>query len=289
MAVSSLRSPSYVLLLAWFILLPGVVNASALERLFAPKSEPWDRWVRHEASDRRQISHNAWNRFLDTYVMRSEDGVMRVAYALVSDRDRASLDGYISALAEIPISGYSRPEQFAYWVNLYNALTVQIVLDHYPVMSIRDIDISPGLFADGPWRKALVTVEGERLRLDDIEHRILRPIWGDPRIHYAVNCAAIGCPNLQAVAFTAENTEQLLEQAARDYVNHPRGVRIDGGRVTVSSIYNWFMSDFDRNGGVIEHIKRYADPNLLTELEGIDRIHDYEYDWSLNTSGGREG
>lgn len=289
MAASSLRWSSHVLLLAWFIVLPSVVSASALERLFAPKSEPWDRWVQHEVSDRRQISHDTWDRFLDTYVMRSGDGVMRVAYGLVSDQDRALLDEYISRLGATPISSYSRAEQFAYWVNLYNALTVRVVLDHYPVMSIRDIDISPGLFADGPWRKALVAVEGEQLRLDDIEHRILRPIWGDPRIHYAVNCAAVGCPNLQSVAFTAENTERLLEAAARDYVNHPRGVRIDQGRITVSSIYNWFMSDFDRNGGVIEHIKRYAEPGLLAEIEGIERIHDYEYDWSLNTSSKQDG
>ena len=289
MAASPFRLPFYAALLAWFFLLPSVVNASALERLFAPKSELWDRWTRHEARDQRQISHTAWNRFLRTYVMRSDDGVMRVAYALVSDRDRALLDDYIAGLAKTRISGYSRPEQFAYWVNLYNALTVQVVLDHYPVMSIRDIDISPGLLADGPWRKTLVTVEGEELTLDDIEHRILRPIWRDPRIHYAVNCAAIGCPNLQPVAFTSENSGQLLEQAAGDYINDPRGVRVERGRVTVSSIYSWFMSDFDRNGGVIEHIKRYAEPGLLAELEGVDRIHDYDYDWSLNTSIGRGG
>lgn len=289
MAASPLRLPSYAALLAWFFILPSVANANALERLFVPKSELWDRWTRHEARDQRPISHTAWNRFLSTYVIPSDDGVKRVAYGLVSDRDRALLGDYIAGLSDTRISRYSRPEQFAYWVNLYNALTVQVVLDHYPVMSIRDIDISPGLFADGPWRKTLVTVEGESLTLDDIEHRILRPIWGDPRIHYAVNCVAVGCPNLQPVAFTSENTQQLLEQAARDYVNDPRGVRIDQGRLTVSSIYSWFMSDFDQNGGVIEHIKRYAEPGLLAKLEGIDRIHDYDYDWSLNASIGQEG
>ncbi len=87
-----------------------------------------------------------------------------------------------------------RAEQFPFWINLYNALTVKVVLDHYPVEIIRDIDISPGLFADGPWGKKLVTVEGEALSLDDIEHRILRPIWKDPRLHYVLNCAALGVP-----------------------------------------------------------------------------------------------
>ena len=288
MAAIPLRIPPFAALLAWFIVLPGIANANSLERLFAPKSELWERWAQHEPNDRRTIAHDAWNRFLDAYMTRSDDGVIRVAYASVSDRDRALLDEYIDGLATIEISKYSRDEQFAYWVNLYNAVTVKVVLDHYPVKSIRDIDISPGLFADGPWRKDLVEVEGETLSLDDIEHRILRPVWGDPRIHYAVNCAAVGCPNLQLKAFTTENTEQLLELAARDFVNHPRGVHVEQGRVTLSSIYNWFASDFEQGGGVLEHVKRHAMPALRAELEGIEHISDYDYDWSLNDNAGQD-
>ena len=159
---------------------------------------------------------------------------------------------------------------------------MQVVLDHYPVASIRDIDISPGLLADGPWRKALVKIDGEPVSLDDIEHRILRPIWDDPRIHYAVNCAALGCPNLQREAFTAANTGRLLEQAARDFVNHPRAVRSDAGGLTLSSIYNWFAADFAADGGVLAHIRRYAADGLRSQLAGIERIDDYAYDWSLN-------
>lgn len=273
-------------LLVLCLAVPGVVNASALERLFAPKAELWERWTRHAAQDARRISHAEWDRFLETYVANPDGEVSRVAYGSVTEPDRAALAAYIDRLSGIRISDHSRPEQFAYWVNLYNALTVQVVLDHYPVASIRDIDISPGLFADGPWRKHLVTVEGEKLTLDDIEHRILRPIWNDPRIHYAVNCAALGCPNLQTAAFTAENTEQLLNDGAREYVNDPRGVRIEDGRITASSIYSWFKPDFDQDGGVMAHIRRYAAPGLLAELEGIDRVSDFDYDWSLNTDSG---
>ena len=104
----------------------------------------------------------------------------------------------------------SRDEQLAYWINLYNALTVKVILDHYPVKSILDIDISPGWFSIGPWGKKLVAVEGVEISLDDIEHRILRPIWRDPRIHYALNCAAVGCPNLLREAFTGATAEVLL-------------------------------------------------------------------------------
>ncbi len=116
----------------------------------------------------------------------------------------------------------------------YNALTVKVILDNYPVKSIRDIDISPGLLNDGPWDAKLLTIEGKEVSLNDIEHRILRPIFLDNRIHYAVNCASSGCPNLQPEAFTVENTEELLDRGAREYIAHERGVKISKNRLVVS-------------------------------------------------------
>jgi hypothetical protein len=119
--------------------------------------------------------------------------------------------------------------------------------------------------------------------LDDIEHRILRPIWKDPRTHYSVNCASLGCPNLPAQAFTSSNLEQLLDDGARAYVNHPRGARVENGRLTVSSIYVWFAPDFGSgDAGVIAHLKQYAEPALKKKLGSVDRIADDEYDWALN-------
>jgi len=118
--------------------------------------------------------------------------------------------------------------------------------------------------------------------LDDIEHRILRPIWMDPRIHYAVNCASLGCPNLPRVAFTAKNAERLLHAGAKAYINHPRGVRIEDGTLTVSSIYAWFERDFEEDGGVLGHLRRYANPQLATALAAFDRSSEFAYDWSLN-------
>jgi hypothetical protein len=137
------------------------------------------------------------------------------------------------------------------------------------------------LFADGPWGKALVTVEGEPLSLDDIEHRILRPIWRDPRLHYVLNCAALGCPNLQPVAFTAANADDLLDAAARAYVNHPRGVRVEGERLYLSKIYSWYPKDFEPEG-VPAHMRRYADPNLGEAIGRTSRTAAIDYDWTLN-------
>jgi hypothetical protein len=119
--------------------------------------------------------------------------------------------------------------------------------------------------------------------LDDIEHRILRPIWKDPRLHYALNCASIGCPNLQVRAFNAANGESLLEKGARDFINHRRGASVKDGRLRVSSIYTWFKEDFGGNdAGVIRHLSAFAKPGLKTSLKGIRVIDDDDYDWSLN-------
>jgi hypothetical protein len=259
-------------------------HAGLLGQLFAPKAELWERWLAHDPADTREPSHAAWDAFLGRYLRTVADGANRVDYAAVTTQDRAALQGYIEALSFVAISGYSRPAQFAYWVNLYNALTVQVVLEHYPVASIRDIDISPGLFANGPWGRALVEVEGEPLSLDDIEHRVLRPIWQDPRIHYAVNCAAIGCPDLQPRAFTAANSEALLEAGARAYVNDARGLGLDGEGVVLSRIYEWFAADFAIDGGVLAHLARYAEGDRRAALAGEPTIRGYHYDWRLNAA-----
>ena len=261
---------------------------TSVESAFAPEPDLWERWAAHEPSSTATIDHGAWDRLLRSYLSRDEDGVNRFAYAEISAADRRALETYIAELSAAPISRYRRAEQFAYWVNLYNAATVRVVLAHYPVDTIRDIDISPGVIADGPWGRKLVTVEGEALSLDDIEHRILRPIWRDPRIHYAVNCAAVGCPNLQPRAFTAENSEVLLTAGAEGYVNDPRGARLADGGLVVSSIYAWFEEDFGGDAsGVLAHLRLFARPGLSRQLDRGGRITGYEYDWSLNDAVAR--
>jgi hypothetical protein len=161
----------------------------------APKADLWSRWQKNDPANRQRIDHSLWDKFLKKYVIASHpSGINRVRYDAVSPEDRKALQSYLKHLQSLPISGYNRNEQKAYWVNLYNSLTVEAILSHYPVQSILDIDISPGWFSRGPFGAKLLTIEREKLSLDDIEHRILRPIWKDNRVHYAVNCASIGCP-----------------------------------------------------------------------------------------------
>lgn len=260
-----------------------LMSAGAQPALAAPEAILWERWLVHDPASAATIDHGLWADLLQSYLRTGSDGVNRFAYRQAAADDDQRLERYIDDLAATPISSYSRPEQMAYWINLYNALTVRVVLDHYPVDSIRDIDISPGLFSDGPWGKKLVMIEQEMVSLDDIEHQILRPIWKDPRVHYAVNCASIGCPNLQPAPFTADGLDRELDAAAIQFVNHRRAVDLRGGGLQVSSIYDWFQEDFGGSDrGVIAHLKAYAEPGLAMELEGESRIDDHEYDWRLN-------
>lgn len=271
------RAPATFLLI---VLLSGFGSG---ERLFAPDADLWERWQAHDPASTAVINHSPWDGFLKRYVVADPEGANLVRYADVSTEDRLLLDNYIAGLAGLPVSRYGRDEQLAYWMNLYNALTVQVVLTHYPVDSIRDIDISPGFFSDGPWGKKLVTIEGEQVSLNDIEHRILRPVWRDPRIHYGLNCASTGCPDLLTDAFTAGTADAALTAAARGYINDPRGVSLRGDSITVSKIYDWFIADFGGDeAGVIDHLLRYADEPLATVLRQKNRIDDVQYDWSLN-------
>lgn len=232
----------------------------------------------------------AYDALLARYVSASADGVNRVDYArwVASQADRAALDAYVAELQTLRPSTLSRDRAFAYWVNLYNAVTLQVVLERYPVRSIRDIR-SEGTGLDprgliGPWRTKRVTVEGRRLSLDDIENAVLRPTFNDPRVHYAINCASIGCPNLMPRAWRAETLNADLDAAARAYINHPRGVSVSAnGEVRVSSIYRWFREDFGgSDANVIAHLRRYASPELATRLQNADRIAGHYYDWALN-------
>lgn len=251
--------------------------------LAGPPAEPWRHWQRFDPHATRTVDHAAWAAFLGRYVRRAADGTTRVAYGEVTPADRHALESYLDQLARVPVGELARPEQMAFWINLYNALVVDLVLDHYPVDSIRRIDISPGPFARGPWRKALIQIEGQPVSLHDIEHRILRPIWRDPRVHYALNDGAVGCPNLRPEPYTGRNLDQALDRAARAFVNDPRGMRIDADGLHVSSIYIWFEEDFGGDdAGVIRHLLAYAKPETAMRLQEFEEIASDSFDWRLN-------
>jgi len=250
----------------------------------APSTDLWPRWQAHSPANTKAIDHTPWDMLLKKYLVTDHpSGINRFRYADVTMADRQALDSYLKQLQKVKVSTLNRKEQKAYWVNLYNSLTVKVILDHYPVKSIMDIDISPGFFSNGPWDAKLMHIEEEEVSLNDIEHRILRPIFNDNRLHYALNCASLGCPNLQPVAFSVTNTEELLEIGAREYINSHRGAQIIKGRLQVSSIYKWFQADFGGSeAGVISHLLKYAQGNLADTLKTYKKGLRFEYNWELN-------
>ncbi len=261
----------------------ALTACTAFEAQLAPGAEPLRRWERHDPASKQTVDHRAWGAFLAHYRVVGADGIARIRYAAVSPIDRAALAQYVVRLEGADVDALARPEQLAFWVNLYNAATLRLVLERYPVRSIRDISLGGGLFETGPWGAKLVAVKGEWLSLDDIEHRILRPLWRDPRIHYVVNCASLGCPDMPPAPLTGANAESVLDASARAYINHPRGAAVIGGRLEVSSIYRWYREDFGGSeAAVIAHMKRYAAPALGAQIQNVSAIDRYRYDWALN-------
>lgn len=265
-----------------FLMAPVILRA-------APQAELWPRWEAHSAGSTLTIDHSEWAVFLERHLVTdTPDDVNRVRYGEVSPADRKALQQYISSLEAVRVSTLDRPEQLAFWTNLYNAVTVELILDNYPVKSIRDIKISGSMLNRHPWDAELTEVEGVALTLNDIEHRIMRPIWQDPRIHYVVNCASIGCPNLWPEPFRGDTWDAIAEEAAREYINHPRGVDFPGRQPTLSSIYDWYSDDFGGDiEGVLDHVIRYAEGERARQAQrfaasGYRGRVSYQYDWDLN-------
>ena len=254
------------LLLMLILLLPATTLA-------APKANLWPYWQQASATSQVRVDHSRWQRLLDKYLVAAPQQTL-FRYGQVSASDNYELDRYLRDLAKLDPRQLNRREQFAYWINLYNAQTVKLILDNYPVSSITKLG---GLFSFGPWDEQVLTITGQPLTLNDIEHRILRPIWKDPRIHYAVNCASLGCPDLLSEAFTANNSERLLEQAATRFINSRKGVAVSSSSTILSSIYDWYGSDFGDKAALTKHINHYRDgaPISLGKIK-------YEYNWSLN-------
>ena len=265
-----------------FLCFFALTACASVERIAIPKSKLIDANFQ-TAGTVAKVNHKAWNTFLKTNTVKDEAGIVRVKYANVTPTQKQRLKDYIKTLSNTDHTKLSKDAQLAYWANLYNAQTVDVILDSYPVASIRKIKDRP--LDLGPWDDKRLSVKGKQLSLHDIEHGIVRPLWpNEPRIHYILNCAAAGCPNLGQKAYTTQNIQQSLHDAAITYVNDPRGVTVLlNGQIQVSKIYSWYKADFGgSHEAILNHIRKYANADLKSALKDKKRIAKYEYDWSLN-------
>ncbi len=229
------------------------------------------------------VSHSVLTSLLRDYVRPRPDGINRVDFTQFKAAGRGRLKSYIDSLERAVPSRMPSQAQMAFWINLYNAKSLQLVLDRYPIASVRDIRLPDptGKPADGPWKANITTIEGRALSLDDIDTKILRPQFRDPRIHYALNCMSLGCPNLLPEAYTPERLDHQLDTAAAAFINHPRGITLKGDRIEASYIYQWHEADFGGIKSVMAHLSHYATPELRRQLATASRLDAHAFDWRL--------
>lgn len=227
------------------------------------------------------FNHAAFDAVLAGSVKPDAEGYNRVDYKAVKG-SRIALQAYLANLQSAQPSAMSKAEAKAYWINLYNAKTLDIIVDKYPVSSIKKINLGGGgIFGSGPWSAKLMQIEGQELSLDDIEHRILLAVFKDPMTHYALNCGSYSCPNLSTRAFSAKNTAALMRENAVAYVNHPRGVTVADGAITASKIYSWYAADFGGKRKLKPHWLKFAEPAKGEQISAAQGIQ-FDYDWRLN-------
>lgn len=211
------------------------------------------------------VDHSAWDKLLKKYVTDNGD----VNYKGFKT-DAELLNNYILFLStKIPSESWSKQEKLAYYINVYNANTIKLIVDNYPTKSIKDIK--------NPWSKNRIKIGDNNFSLSDIEHEILRKM-NEPRIHFAINCASVSCPRLLNIAFTSENVEQLLDKATKSFISNPNKNSITEHSVQLSKIFKWYKSDFTNTGGLIDYINHYSTVKI-NQNATIDYL---EYDWSLN-------
>ena len=192
---------------------------------------------------------------------------------------------YVQSLQDARVEEFSRDGQLAFWINGYNAVTIDKVIKKKPKKSVRETFI-PGVWtATKFFTSREHIVAGKRLSQDDIEHEILRKQFKDPRIHFAIICASMGCPPLPRLAYTEENVQTRLEEETRKYLNSPRGTRIDRAENTlhVSKLFDWFATDFiQKSGSTLAFMRLYLNEETLSFLERDPMISYLEYNWALN-------
>jgi hypothetical protein len=226
------------------------------------------------ASNTPVVDNTIYAELLKKYV---RDG--KVDYAGFKTEE-PKLDQYLNILENVDPEKLSPKEQFAFYVNTYNAWTIKLILSGYPgVTSIKDL----GTLLESPWKKEIVRINGEVISLDDVEHEILRPRYKDPRVHFAINCAAKSCPPLRSVPFSGDILDRQLDDSTRSFINDPKSYRLEGNNLYVSRIFKWFSEDF--NGDIIGFFLKYTSGNFKKELEANSnriKVKYLPYDWSLN-------
>ena len=227
--------------------------------------------------------YSEWTRLLQNYYNPAKG----MDYSGLKQKEQATLDKLEASMAQVDISKLNPKEQLAYWINLYNISTISLIVDNYPTDSIRSLSTDP-IVRFNVFKKAFIPVKGgTKMSLNDVENDKIRDGFKDPRIHFAINCAAKSCPPMRPEAFTGARVDEQLDDQSRKFLNGPGGATIERNgskaELKVTKVMDWFGKDFDVKGGVVEFTKMYLPADKKKQLEGAKvKVTHYGYDWDLN-------
>lgn len=222
------------------------------------------------------VDHTSYDRLLKKHV--NTQGLVNYK---AFKADEKTLDQYLEQLSKnAPASSWNKNEQMAYWINAYNAYTIRLILNHYPVKSIKDIGSKIKIpFVTTPWASKFFSIGGEKMSLDNIEHGILRKKYDDARIHFALVCAAVSCPKLRNEAYTADKLDAQLNDQGRDFLNNPAKNKISREGAHLSKYFDWYKGDWKADGqSVVAWVNRYANQKISENTP----ISFLDYNWNLN-------
>lgn len=225
--------------------------------------------------DTGKPDHSNWTELLQKHV--NKEGFVNYKGMI---QDEQKLNAYTEDLSNNPPQdNWSENEKLAYWINAYNAFTVKLIVDNYPLESIKDLNPTIAIpTVSTVWTKKWFQIGGEDFSLDRIEHKILRKEFEEPRIHFAVNCASFSCPPLRNEAFVAEKVDQQLDEQARAFINDGVRNKISKDRVEISQIFSWFKGDFTNGQSLIEFLNKYS----KVKIDGKAEVDHIDYEWALN-------
>ncbi|MEM7548458.1 MAG: DUF547 domain-containing protein [Bacteroidota bacterium] len=226
------------------------------------------------AEDSDVPSHKPWTFLLEKHV--SENG--SVDYEGFQN-DIALLDMYLNKISKnAPSKKWSKEDQLAYWLNAYNAFVIKLVLNHYPIKRIRDVTLYIP-FINTPWDIEFIPLNNQKVDLNFIEHKVLRKVFKEPRIHFALVCASKSCPSLRREAYEGARVRDQLQEDGINFINDSKKTSISEDRIVVSPIFSWFKEDFNKDGSLIDFINGFSNVEIRSDAE----IEYLEYDWSLNS------
>ena len=222
------------------------------------------------------VDHSAYDKLLKKYV--NEKGL--VNYKGFKSEEKV-FNQYLDMLSKnAPATSWSKSEQMAYWINAYNAYTIRLILDHYPLKSIKDIGSKIKIpFVTTPWAHKFFTIGGEKMSLDNIEHGTLRKKYDDPRIHFTLVCASISCPRLRNEAYMADKLEAQLNDQGHDFLNNPAKNKITKEEAQLSKYFDWYKGDWNNDG---QSVVKWVDKYSATKIDDKTKISFLDYNWNLN-------